>query len=221
MFTTLCHCCHITHNTFERVYPFVCPAVKPTLFQDMTSLWTPFGLRSLEVLRKESLPFSILETQMYFMRLAKWKHAVAFCYFLLYSLNDIIFYNGNVHFIKWFSLFLCSVMQRYTVSMDFVRKFERQCGSQASVKRLRAHPCYQSFHNKWNLPVYFQLRWVWGLEIQSQLYHSSALSVNVQFFRSIQPGTSVWPICHLHCDIVYIEIKQSIPHQKVQRKRFL
>ncbi len=144
-----------------------------------------------------------------------------FIYFLLYSLNDIIFYNGNVHFIKWFSLFLCSVMQRYTVSMDFVRKFERQCGSQASVKRLRAHPCYQSFHNKWNLPVYFQLRWVWGLEIQSQLYHSSALSVNVQFFRSIQPGTSVWPICHLHCDIVYIEIKQSIPHQKVQRKRFL
>lgn len=48
--------------------------------------------------------------------------------------------------------------ERYTVSMDFVRKFERQCGSQASVKRLRAHPSYQSFHNKWNLPVYFQLR---------------------------------------------------------------
>ncbi|XP_051507861.1 conserved oligomeric Golgi complex subunit 2-like [Myxocyprinus asiaticus] len=48
--------------------------------------------------------------------------------------------------------------ERYTVSMDFVHKFERQCGSQASVKRLRAHSCYQSFHNKWNLPVYFQLR---------------------------------------------------------------
>ncbi|XP_077093220.1 conserved oligomeric Golgi complex subunit 2 [Siphateles boraxobius] len=48
--------------------------------------------------------------------------------------------------------------EKYTVSMDFVRKFERQCGSQASVKRLRAHPSYQSFHNKWNLPVYFQLR---------------------------------------------------------------
>ncbi|XP_067278091.1 conserved oligomeric Golgi complex subunit 2 [Pseudorasbora parva] len=48
--------------------------------------------------------------------------------------------------------------EKYTISMDFVRKFERQCGSQASVKRLRAHPCYQSFHSKWNLPVYFQLR---------------------------------------------------------------
>ncbi|XP_075452994.1 conserved oligomeric Golgi complex subunit 2 isoform X2 [Ascaphus truei] len=48
--------------------------------------------------------------------------------------------------------------QKYTVSMDFVRKFERQCGSQASVKRLRAHPSYHSFNNKWNLPVYFQIR---------------------------------------------------------------
>lgn len=42
--------------------------------------------------------------------------------------------------------------------MDFVQRFERQCGSQASVKRLRAHPAYHSFSNKWNLPVYFQLR---------------------------------------------------------------
>ncbi|XP_044276659.1 conserved oligomeric Golgi complex subunit 2 isoform X2 [Varanus komodoensis] len=48
--------------------------------------------------------------------------------------------------------------EKYTVSMDFVRKFERQCGSQASVKRLRLHPSYQSFNDKWNLPVYFQIR---------------------------------------------------------------
>ncbi|RXM35493.1 Conserved oligomeric Golgi complex subunit 2 [Acipenser ruthenus] len=48
--------------------------------------------------------------------------------------------------------------EKYTISMEFVRKYERQCGSQASVKRLRAHPSYLSFHNKWNLPVYFQIR---------------------------------------------------------------
>ncbi|XP_024894826.1 conserved oligomeric Golgi complex subunit 2 [Pteropus alecto] len=48
--------------------------------------------------------------------------------------------------------------EKYTVSMDFVRAFERQCGSQASVKRLRAHPAYLGFHSKWNLPVYFQIR---------------------------------------------------------------
>uniref|UniRef100_A0A4W5RQV0 Conserved oligomeric Golgi complex subunit 2 n=1 Tax=Hucho hucho TaxID=62062 RepID=A0A4W5RQV0_9TELE len=33
--------------------------------------------------------------------------------------------------------------ERYTISIDFVRKFERQCGSQASVRRLRAHASYQ------------------------------------------------------------------------------
>ncbi|XP_008687758.1 conserved oligomeric Golgi complex subunit 2 isoform X2 [Ursus maritimus] len=48
--------------------------------------------------------------------------------------------------------------EKYTISMDFVRAFERQCGSQASVRRLRAHPAYHSFNNKWNLPVYFQIR---------------------------------------------------------------
>ncbi|XP_018428885.1 PREDICTED: conserved oligomeric Golgi complex subunit 2, partial [Nanorana parkeri] len=48
--------------------------------------------------------------------------------------------------------------QKYTVSMDFLRNFERQCGSQASVKRLRAHASYHSFNNRWNLPVYFQIR---------------------------------------------------------------
>ncbi|XP_077585572.1 conserved oligomeric Golgi complex subunit 2 isoform X1 [Stigmatopora nigra] len=49
--------------------------------------------------------------------------------------------------------------ERYSATMDFVRRFERQCSSQASVKRLRAHPAYLGFHNKWNLPVYFQLRY--------------------------------------------------------------
>lgn len=49
--------------------------------------------------------------------------------------------------------------ERFSVSMEFVRRFEHQCSSQASVKRLRVHPSYTSFHNKWNLPVYFQLRY--------------------------------------------------------------
>ncbi|XP_070807096.1 conserved oligomeric Golgi complex subunit 2 [Pituophis catenifer annectens] len=48
--------------------------------------------------------------------------------------------------------------EKYNISMDFIRKFERQCGSQASVKRLRLHPSYQSFNDKWNLSVYFQIR---------------------------------------------------------------
>ncbi|XP_053460561.1 conserved oligomeric Golgi complex subunit 2 isoform X2 [Nycticebus coucang] len=48
--------------------------------------------------------------------------------------------------------------EKYIISMDFLRRFEQQCGSQASIKRLRAHPAYHSFNNKWNLPVYFQIR---------------------------------------------------------------
>lgn len=51
-----------------------------------------------------------------------------------------------------------------------MRKFERQCSSQASVKRLRVHPSYTSFHNKWNLPVYFQLRCVLPHDLYSTYY---------------------------------------------------
>uniref|UniRef100_A0A8C5QD56 Conserved oligomeric Golgi complex subunit 2 n=1 Tax=Leptobrachium leishanense TaxID=445787 RepID=A0A8C5QD56_9ANUR len=65
--------------------------------------------------------------------------------------------------------------KKYSISMDFVRKFERQCGSQASVKRLRAHPSYHSFSNKWNLPVYFQIRFK---EIAGSL--ESALSAGLE-----------------------------------------
>lgn len=48
--------------------------------------------------------------------------------------------------------------EKFTISMDFLLTFEHQCGSQASVKRLREHSSYQLFMSKWNLPVYFQIR---------------------------------------------------------------
>ncbi|XP_029642669.1 conserved oligomeric Golgi complex subunit 2 [Octopus sinensis] len=48
--------------------------------------------------------------------------------------------------------------EKYTISMDFMSKFEQQCGSQASVKRLREHSSYQVFMSRWSLPVYFQIR---------------------------------------------------------------
>lgn len=47
---------------------------------------------------------------------------------------------------------------KYLISMEFLEKFEGLCGSQASVKRLRDHPTYHTFINKWSLPVYFQIR---------------------------------------------------------------
>ncbi|XP_041469208.1 conserved oligomeric Golgi complex subunit 2-like [Lytechinus variegatus] len=48
--------------------------------------------------------------------------------------------------------------QKFLLTQDFVNGFERQCGSQASVRRLRSHPTYSAFMTKWSLPVYFQLR---------------------------------------------------------------
>eukprot|EP00106_Octopus_bimaculoides_P001032 XP_014768474.1 PREDICTED: conserved oligomeric Golgi complex subunit 2-like [Octopus bimaculoides] len=48
--------------------------------------------------------------------------------------------------------------EKYTISMDFMSKFEQQCGSQASVRRLREHSSYQVFMSRWSLPVYFQIR---------------------------------------------------------------
>ena len=57
-----------------------------------------------------------------------------------------------------FALLSLVRVQKYSVSMEFVESFERQCGSQASVRRLRAHPSYGAFISKWSLPVYFQIR---------------------------------------------------------------
>ncbi|XP_041354010.1 conserved oligomeric Golgi complex subunit 2-like [Gigantopelta aegis] len=48
--------------------------------------------------------------------------------------------------------------EKYLLSMEFLARFERMCGSQASVKRLRDHASYQTFMTKWSLPVYFQIR---------------------------------------------------------------
>ena len=70
--------------------------------------------------------------------------------------------------------------------MDFVRTFEWQCGSQASVKRLRAHPAYQSFNNKWNLPFYFQIRSV----IYSHHLHPSEIEFEHQFRWTELPSHS-------------------------------
>ncbi|ESN96005.1 hypothetical protein HELRODRAFT_95171 [Helobdella robusta] len=46
----------------------------------------------------------------------------------------------------------------YTTSVEFMDRFELQLSSQASVKRLRAHPSYISFISKWPTSVYFQIR---------------------------------------------------------------
>lgn len=48
--------------------------------------------------------------------------------------------------------------KRFKSSMQFLDDFEKQCGTQASVKRLRDHSSYHAFMTKWSLPVYYQIR---------------------------------------------------------------
>nr|CAB3232539.1 conserved oligomeric Golgi complex subunit 2-like [Phallusia mammillata] len=48
--------------------------------------------------------------------------------------------------------------KRYCTCMEFVDKFERQCGSQASITRLRQSEAFHALMTHWSLPVYFQIR---------------------------------------------------------------
>uniref|UniRef100_A0A3Q3MYP8 Conserved oligomeric Golgi complex subunit 2 n=1 Tax=Mastacembelus armatus TaxID=205130 RepID=A0A3Q3MYP8_9TELE len=94
--------------------------------------------------------------------------------------------------------------ERYSVSMEFVRKFERQCSSQGSVKRLRVHPSYTSFHNKWNLPVYFQLRCVLLQYDPFSTYDSLSATLGVIAYH-LQVSEVLWS-CLVRCwsDRVYL-----------------
>lgn len=48
--------------------------------------------------------------------------------------------------------------QRYTATLEFLTKLEAECVTPEILTALRNHPQYKSFLKKWNLPVYFQIR---------------------------------------------------------------
>ncbi|KAJ8684177.1 hypothetical protein QAD02_019969 [Eretmocerus hayati] len=48
--------------------------------------------------------------------------------------------------------------KRYTESLDFLMKLENRCSTPDSLNRLKSHPQYERFLQKWNLPVYYQIR---------------------------------------------------------------
>lgn len=48
--------------------------------------------------------------------------------------------------------------RRYSESMLFIKKLEEYCKDQKTVKLLRETLEYRSFQRRWNLPVYFQIR---------------------------------------------------------------
>uniref|UniRef100_A0A3Q3DKH5 Conserved oligomeric Golgi complex subunit 2 n=1 Tax=Hippocampus comes TaxID=109280 RepID=A0A3Q3DKH5_HIPCM len=95
--------------------------------------------------------------------------------------------------------------ERYCASTEFVRRFERQCSSQASVKRLRAHPSYAAFHNKWNLPVYFQLRFSFCVSASNARTRFACASAPAGGAYHLQATASLWS-CLVRCwsDQVYL-----------------
>lgn len=48
--------------------------------------------------------------------------------------------------------------RRYSESMQFIKKLEEYCDGDETVKLLRGTIEYKSFQKRWNLPVYFQIR---------------------------------------------------------------
>jgi hypothetical protein len=81
--------------------------------------------------------------------------------------------------------------EKYTVSIEFVERFERLCSSQASVKQLRAHPSYGAFMSKWSLSVYFQIR-----------FQEIAGSLETSLFAPFTEATDDTQPFHLQCSAV-------------------
>ncbi|XP_051158118.1 conserved oligomeric Golgi complex subunit 2 [Leptopilina boulardi] len=48
--------------------------------------------------------------------------------------------------------------QRYTETLDFLSRIEKRCDSLEVVNTLKNHIQYKRFLKKWNLPVYYQIR---------------------------------------------------------------
>lgn len=48
--------------------------------------------------------------------------------------------------------------KRYTETLDFLARMEKRCGSLEVVSTLKTHVQYKRFLKKWNLPVYYQIR---------------------------------------------------------------
>ncbi|XP_060063002.1 conserved oligomeric Golgi complex subunit 2-like [Ylistrum balloti] len=100
--------------------------------------------------------------------------------------------------------------EKFLISMKFLDDFEALCGSQASVRRLREHPSYHIFMNKWSLPVYYQIRFqeiagaletslctAFNHSADQTLFH---LNVTLMLWRCISRcwGDDVYlaPLCH-------------------------
>ncbi|KAL0956582.1 hypothetical protein HGRIS_002720 [Hohenbuehelia grisea] len=79
------------------------------------------------------------------------------------ELGNVIFASGRPNEFR----------QHYETSQAFIRSLEYLAPSIRAVDSMRAHPTYAAFQHRWQLPVYFQLRWK---DIVSKLETSLAVT---------------------------------------------
>ncbi|KAG5735120.1 Conserved oligomeric Golgi complex subunit 2 [Termitomyces sp. T112] len=65
------------------------------------------------------------------------------------ELGGIIFASGRPNEFR----------KHYELSQAFIRSLEYLAPSVHSIRAMRAHPIYIAFEQRWQLPVYFQIRW--------------------------------------------------------------
>lgn len=82
--------------------------------------------------------------------------------------------------------------KHYLTTQDFIAALEFLAPSLHSIESMRSHPIYLAFQRRWQLPVYFQLRWK---DIVGKLEDalSSKSEANLIFTRSDYSLSLIFP----------------------------
>ncbi|KAG8951414.1 hypothetical protein FRC04_006185 [Tulasnella sp. 424] len=68
---------------------------------------------------------------------------------IMEELGSVVFSAGNPS----------EFQKNYTITNNFITALEHLAPSVHAVEMMREHPIYNAFQRRWQLPVYFQLRW--------------------------------------------------------------
>jgi hypothetical protein len=80
------------------------------------------------------------------------------------ELGGVIFAAGrpdDLHKVRGLKLLTrrADIIQHYTVTHTFISHLESLAPSPKTISAMRESPTYEQFERRWQLPVYFQLRW--------------------------------------------------------------
>ncbi|EDV23691.1 uncharacterized protein TRIADDRAFT_26404 [Trichoplax adhaerens] len=94
--------------------------------------------------------------------------------------------------------------QKFTATLEFIAKFEYHCCSQSSILRLRDHSSYKQFMSKWNLPVYFQIRFKDIGELTESAYTNPFITVSDKICRLNVTNTLWYCVSRCWSDDVFL-----------------